>query len=180
MTKGINRAYQKENYEINSFSGTCVFISHKYEDLCAAREAANYITDYGIDVYLDDRDFKLQKAVNACDSAEIVSCIEAGLNRSSHILVLVTENTRISWWVPYETGYAKRGSKGIASLLLKKADNFPDYLKIETTLNGFGDLTKFLENLPELKPVTESAAFDFERSRIQDEHRDALLKYIRE
>lgn len=181
MAKGINRAYTRNLFESNLVHGKkgCIFISHKYEDLKAAQEVADYITDYGFDVYLDDRDFRLQKAVNANDSEGIVSCIEDGLNTSTHILVLVTDNTRISWWVPYETGYAKKGEKGIASLLLKKADEFPDYLKIEKTLRGFKDLTDYLETLPKLTPIMESTVPMYERINAQSQHKYALLNYIR-
>ena len=180
MTKGINRAHPIGLLESYAHAqSNCIFISHKYEDLDAAREVAEYIMDYGIDVYLDDRDLKLQKAVDANNSEEIVSCIENGLNASTHILVLVTEHTRMSWWVPYETGYAKMGKKEIASLLLKKAEGFPDYLKIEATLNGFEDLTGYLEAFPALKPLMESTLSQYERTIVQHQHRDALLEYIR-
>lgn len=181
MTKGINRAYSRAFLESSFAHGKkgCIFISHKYEDLEAAQEVADYITDYGFDVYLDDRDLKLEKAVDTNNSQGIVACIEDGLNTSTHILVLVTDNTRMSWWVPYETGYAKKGDKGIASLLLKKADDFPDYLKIEKTLSGFEDLTAYLETLPKLAPIVESTIPMHERTAVQDQHKYALLKYIR-
>ena len=181
MTRGSNRAYTRELLEsyLSHAQNDCIFISHKYEDLDAAREVADYIMDYGIDVYLDDCDLKLQKAVDAHNSEGIVSCIENGLNRSTHILVLVTENTRMSWWVPYETGYAKKGEKGIASLLLKKADGFPDYLKIETTLKGFEDLTKFLDTLSISTTRMESASLEYERYCVERRHKDSLLEYIR-
>ncbi len=183
MTKGTNRAHLSrglfESYLAHA-QRDCIFISHKYEDLDAAREVAEYIIDYGVDVYLDDHDLKLQKAVKANNSEGIVSCIEDGLNASTHILVLVTEHTRMSWWVPYETGYAKMGKKGIASLLLKEADGFPDYLKIEATLNGFKDLTDYLEDLPTLTPIMESTLSRYERLLVRNQHRDTLLRYIRE
>ena len=179
MTKGINRAYPRGIFETQSVSETCVFISHKYEDLKAAQKVAGYIMAYGIDVYLDDRDFKLKKAIDQHNSRGIVSCIETGINSSTHILVLVTENTRKSWWVPYETGYAKKGTKGIASLLLKEADEFPDYLKIETTLKGFDDLTTFLDKLPRLKPIPDSATLKQERILARNNYQTSLLEYIR-
>ena len=179
MARGVNRAYSNGIFEAHSISGSCIFISHKYEDLSAARKVADYVMAYGVDVYLDDRDLKLKKAVDAHNSQGIVSCIETGINSSTHILVLVTENTRKSWWVPYETGYAKKGKKGIASLLLKEADEFPDYLKIETTLAGFEDLTKFLDTLPTPKLMMESTMLDYERILARNQHRDSLLEYIR-
>ena len=182
MIKGINRAHLSGGVSESYFAHAqrdCIFISHKYEDLDAAREVAEYIKDYGVDVYLDDHDLKLQKAVKANNSEGIVSCIEGGLNASTHILVLVTEHTRMSWWVPYETGYAKMGKKGIASLLLKEADEFPDYLKIEATLDGFKDLSDYLEGLHTLTPVIESTSLRYERLLVRNQHRDALLRYMR-
>lgn len=179
MTRGINRAYTGGLFESNfaHSKDKCIFISHKYEDLDAAREVAEYIMDYGIDVYLDDRDDKLQQAVMNNDSKKIVSCIEDGIKNSTHILILVTEHTRMSWWVPYETGYAKMGEKGIASLLLKETKEFPDYLKIEECLNGFKDLTNYLEDLLMLSPIMESALLNAGVS-IQNRHRNSLLNYI--
>lgn len=182
MARGVNRAYPRDRFESNlvHVKSGCIFISHKYEDLKAAQRVAEYIMQYGFDVYLDDHDLKLKKAVDMNDSQGIVACIEDGLNTSTHILVLVTEHTRMSWWVPYETGYAKRGKKNIASLLLRKANEFPDYLKIETTLKGFRELTGYLDNLPILTPIMESTLSKDERIFVQNQNRRALLEYIRE
>lgn len=182
MGKGKNRAYscinESSNLSFLSSLSKCIFISHKYEDLEAAQAVADYITDYGFDVYLDDRDQSLQKAVKRNDPRKIVECIERGLNNSSHILVLVTDNTRTSWWVPYETGYAKKGKKEIASLLLKKADEFPDYLKIEAMLHGFDDLTKYLNEMQGHMYMAESTSVNMYK-QMQDKHQSSLLNYIR-
>lgn len=172
MTRGINRAYPQNFSEKYIHQGNCIFISHKYEDLKAAKAVANCIMDYGIDVYLDDQDCELQKAVEAQDPEKIVSCIETGIKESTHILILVTENTRMSWWVPYETGYAKGVNKKIVSLLLKSAEEFPDYLKIEKTLNGFNDLKNYLRTLLlYCSPTTDTC--------LQKLHKEALLEYVK-
>lgn len=171
MTRGINRAHSRYLLEKYIYQGNCIFISHKYEDLKAAKAVANCIMDYGIDVYLDDQDCELQKAVEAQNSEKIVSCIENGIKESTHILILVTENTRMSWWVPYETGYAKGVNKGIASLLLKSAEAFPDYLKIEKTLKGFNDLINYLRTLLFNCSSTTDAG-------LQESHKEALLEYV--
>lgn len=171
MTKGVNRAHLQNFLDQYFYLGNCIFISHKYEDLEAAKAVANCIMDYGIDVYLDDRDCELQKAVEDQDSKKIVSCIENGIKESTHILILVTENTRKSWWVPYETGYAKGVNKEIASLLLKSAEDFPDYLKIEKTLTGFNDLIQYIRTLvPYNSPTIDD--------RFLEPHKKALLEHI--
>lgn len=172
--KGINRA---KIYAINdsvNLPQKCVFISHKFEDLEAAKEIAACIMDAGIDVYLDDNDDGLQAAVDDNDSKRIVECIENALITSTNILVLVTDNTRQSWWVPYEVGYAKRGKIEIASILKKEVDEFPDYLKIERTMQGIRDLEKYLKDLNSLQPLFESI-----NEKAVDSHQQQLLKYIR-
>lgn len=174
MTKGINRAKIHNIYESVNLQKSCVFISHKFEDLRAAQEIASYIMDVGIDVYLDDNDDGLQAAVDDNDSEKIVECIENALNTSTHILVLVTENTRQSWWVPYEVGYAKNGEKEIASILKKEVEEFPDYLKIEKTMRGFNDLVVYIYEICGLQPVLESI-----NENAAELHQEQLLKYIR-
>lgn len=44
------------------------FLSHKCEDMAAAKEIASYIMDGGIDVYLDDNDSDLKSAVKENNS----------------------------------------------------------------------------------------------------------------
>lgn len=176
MKMGINRADKANRalFESREYENNCVFISHKYEDLEAAREIADFIKISGIDVYLDDNDNVLQKAVDENNSQKIVNCIEEALMLSTHILILVTENTRSSWWVSYETGYAKKGDKSIASLLLKNVDEFPDFLKIEKTLEGYNDLQSYLANISSNDIFLESEQFS------QITRKNALLKYINE
>lgn len=130
--------------------------------------------DAGIDVYLDDNDDGLQAAVNDNASKRIVECIENALITSTNVLVLVTDNTRQSWWVPYEVGYAKKGEIEIASILKKEVDEFPDYLKIERTMKGLKDLEKYIYDINDLQPVLESF-----NEKVAASHQQQLLKYIR-
>ena len=161
MAKGINRANPRFLYEFSSASRSqiCVFISHKSEDVAAAKEVADRVMAAGLDVYLDIFDGELQKATREDNARGIVSGIERALARSTNILVLVTDKTRQSWWVPYEIGFSKRGDKGIASLLLKSTDDFPDYLKIERTLRNGTELNTYLSELTRKagNPLSESA-----------------------
>lgn len=179
MSRGINRAKnaQYSIYESVNKSKVCVFISHKYEDMEVAREIAAYIQDLGIDVYLDDNDKGLQEAVKNNDSERIVGCIETALKSSTHILVLIAENTRKSWWVPYEVGYAKKGCKDIASLLLKNVDEFPDYLKIETRLTGYESLSKYIKSIYE-DNNPNALLVESVSTNVCDMYKSELLKYI--
>lgn len=178
MIKGKNRAntrYYDYVFENVTRNKKCIFISHKSEDKYAAQCIGEFLKNAGLDIYLDINDTELQQATNEQNAAEIVNHIEEALSISTSILVLITENTKESWWVPYEIGYAKKGKKDIASLLLKNVDDFPDYLKIEKTLRGLEDLKKYLQELDIFTSCYENAS-----SNITDQQLESmLLKYIR-
>lgn len=179
MTKGINRAsetYSKHVlFESTSYNKKCIFISHKSEDKYAAKYVGDLLKNAGLDIYLDLNDDGLQQATYEQNAFKVVSHIEKALTMSTNILVLVTEKTKESWWVPYEIGYAKKGKKGIASLLLKSVNDFPDYLKIEKMLGGLEDLKKYLQEL-----VTYTSCYENASSSIIDQQLERnLLNYIR-
>ena len=141
---GINRALlnrsQKKIYESKIESKNekpCVFISHRSSDMKAAEAIAKYLKSNDIDIYLDKLDGELQEKAKEEDAKGIVEAINEGLKYSTHILVLISDRTRESWWVPYEVGYSKKGEKKIASaLLMGYVEGFPDYLKIEKTIKS--------------------------------------------
>lgn len=150
---GINRALLSEDRRIifencvasKEEKGKCVFISHKSSDIDAAQQVAEYIMGNGIDVYLDKLDAGLQKATRENDAQGIVNSINRALMCSTDILVLVSNQTQASWWVPYEVGYAKKGNKEIASALLTgNVNGFPDYLKIERMIKGASDFKNYV------------------------------------
>ncbi len=126
----------------------CIFISHKQEDSEAAKKIADYIIERaGVDVYLDQNDYGLQHAVRWGNDEQIVRYIERGLNKSTHLLCLISDKTKESWWVPYEVGYAKSSQKDILSLKLKNVTDIPSFLKIEKVLSGTRSLNSYLENI---------------------------------
>lgn len=180
MSKGINRALLSDEYRAvyeyaSAQSKKCVFISHKSEDIDVAKSVAELLKNNGIDVYLDTNDSGLQRATREGDAKKIVACIERALSISTHILVLVTEKTKESWWVPYEIGFSKKGRRGIASLLLKSVSSFPDYLEIERKLHGLDDLKKYAQEL-------RSTTFYFENTNdiyVLKQIETNLLNYIR-
>lgn len=146
---GTNRALKDYIFE-NSVNNTrkCVFISHKSDDKEAAKQIANYLMINDIDVYLDIHDKGLQKATEEKDSKKIVEHIQKAIKYSTHILVLVSDRTKESWWVPYEVGYAKKSGNSIASLLLKGyTDGFPDYLKIERIIKSAYDFSIYAKEI---------------------------------
>lgn len=180
MKRGINRALlsgiDRAIYENKSIiHKNCVFISHKSEDIEVAKQVADLLQTEGIDVYLDVNDSGLQIATREENANKIVECIEKALLVSTDILVLVTDKTKESWWVPYEVGFAKMGKKSIASLLLKNVSDFPDYLEIEKKLCGLSDLKSYINEKQSLQTFLESTR----HGTTSKDTEVILLNYIR-
>lgn len=181
---GINRALLNRNqkiiYEnkIESKSGKpCVFISHRSSDMEAAEAIAKYLKFNDIDVYLDKLDDELQEKAKEENAKGIVDAINEGLKYSTHILVLISDKTRESWWVPYEVGYSKKGEKKIASALLTGyVEGFPDYLKIERTIES---PEEFKDYAKEIRVETLSNSFLAEYVVESVSKPIGLEKYIR-
>ena len=128
----------------------CVFISYKKEDEEAAIAIGAYLTDIvGVNIYLDSKDCILKEAVSADNDQLIVESIKRGLVCSSNLLCLISDKTRLSWWVPYEIGFADKQGIDIAALKLKDVDDIPSYLKIKKALFNTKD---FLQYISELGP----------------------------
>ena len=125
----LGRTLFKE--QIKNNREKCVFISHKKEDKNAALSIGSYLTDIvGVNIYLDVMDENLQKATQIENDKMIVESIKNGLECSSHLLCLISDKTRLSWWVPYEVGIADNKNLNIATLKLNTTDDIPSFLKI--------------------------------------------------
>ncbi len=127
--------------------GICVFISHKSEDKDTAKQIGDWLNRLGLDVYLDMFDDGLQQATQNNDCDKIVKHIQKAISVSTHVLVLISSVTQLSWWVPYEIGYAQKSGRDIASLLISNSAQRPDYLQILETLNSEDDLKKYAKAL---------------------------------
>jgi len=122
----------------------CVFISHKKEDEQAAIAIGKFLMEVvGVNIYLDILDEDLQTATQTENERLIVDSIKEGLECSTHLLCLISENTRLSWWVPYEIGIADNKNINIASLKLKTVNDIPSFLKIHP---AFYNIEEFVQN----------------------------------
>jgi hypothetical protein len=125
----------------------CVFLSYKGDDAQSVRAIAEYLEEGGINVYLDVDDPGLQDAVRRGDDAAIARFIDLGIASSTHMMAIVSENTKSSWWVSYEVGYSKRNGNQIATLRLKDVIGLPSFLKITTVVGGIAGLDRYLIDL---------------------------------
>ncbi len=129
----------------------CIFISHKKEDEAIAVALGDFIMNtFDVDIYLDINDCVLQEAVSEENDKAIVASIQRGISCSDGLICIISDKTRMSWWVPYEVGFAEEkmhdiGSSKIASIKLKTIPDFPSFLKTKKTISSTRDLTQFLQ-----------------------------------
>lgn len=142
----MNKADKNLGYLRNVKSDIpCVFISHKNEDQEAALEVGRFLMEtMKMDIYLDVFDINLQEAVSVENDAKIVESIKEGINISDILLCIVSDKTRLSWWVPYEIGVADKSNKKIASIRTKNIDDFPSFLKTKPTISNINELIEFM------------------------------------
>ncbi len=151
---GINRAEIKDEYifaEYKRQNKDCIFISHKKEDEHVAIALGNYIMDVlGKDIYLDIYDCDLSEAVSVENDVAIVQSIQNGISCSTHLVCIISDKTKVSWWVPYEIGYAETNLKSlngdlIASAKVTNISDIPSFLKVKRTLSSTRELVNFLK-----------------------------------
>lgn len=168
IKKGFNKAdsieravwrYVSENNEIRN--RPCVFLSHKKEDKPACRKVASYFENAGIDYYLDEEDNELQYAVSVNDPIKITESIKNGIKESTHMMVVVSDKTYKSLWVPFEVGYGhasildqekltlERNRIKLSVLTLKDIaeKTLPDYLQVGYLVKGTKSLNEYISKI---------------------------------
>lgn len=164
MYKGYNKADFTESLIriLNSKeikNRPCVFLSHKKEDKDECKKIAEYFKNAEIDYYLDELDDKLQIAVENNDPILITESIKKGIRESSHMLVVVSEKTYKSHWVPFEVGYGHSaildqtletdkalGKIKLSILTLKDISEktLPDYMQVGHIIRGTKSLNNYI------------------------------------
>jgi TIR domain-containing protein len=110
-----------------------VFISHRTADDALARTVHYRLQQiYGIKCYIDDVD----RAAQSADEKAITSLIVSRLTACTTLLAIMTENTRGSWWVPFEVGVARQAPRMIATFTNLQRAHLPEYLTEWPVLRG--------------------------------------------
>jgi len=110
-----------------------IFISHKQEDAGKAETVADYIKkEYGFETYVDTLDDGIRPYANITDR------IIGKLRDTTHLLVIFSEKTVESMWVPFELGVSYEREQGIGVLIWPDGTNI-DY-KLPEYLNEFPKL----------------------------------------
>jgi hypothetical protein len=121
-----------------------VFISHSRLDKQKARAVARALEASKVDYYFDENDEELQLADEQHDDVKVVRCIENGIKVCSHLLGIITENTKTSWWVPYEIGSANGSGRGCAHLIDREVNRLPSYIRAARVPTSRVDLREWL------------------------------------
>ena len=147
MVRGENFFRRVGEGPLKESKEPCIFISHCRKDRDHARLLAQALQALSIDIYFDEHDEALQEASMQRDHHTMVHCIEQGLQHSTHLLGLITQNTKNSWWVPYEIGGAMARNKECAYLVLRDIAEVPAYIRIQKLLLDQRDLAEWVASM---------------------------------
>lgn len=116
-----------------------VFISHKNEDSSTAKEIKDVLSINGISAYLDI----LDNYNNELKGKELTEHIREKMNDCTDLLVVISEKTKESWWVPFEIGMASQNDFPIVNYL-RAGIRLPDYLEYWPRLKNTTDIIKYI------------------------------------
>jgi hypothetical protein len=109
---------------------TTIFLSHSSKDRDLIKPAIAFLRSYGVIVYVDWMDEGMPDVI----SGETAKRIKGKIREQKKFMVLVTENSKDSRWVPWELGFADpvKGMEHIAILPVSDNGSFAqnEYMKI--------------------------------------------------
>ncbi len=120
-----------------------VFISHKKEDGATAHEIYDEFRRLGVNSYLDLLDS------NLTGGKELTEHIKEQLNKCTDIIVVMSEQTKKSWWVPFEIGMSAQVDMPTASFLKSNVE-LPDYLLYWPRLKYISDIDTYVRTRKEI------------------------------
>lgn len=116
-----------------------IFISHKKEDEVTALMVQKTLTNVGVDAYLDVLDNTIE-----ADGEKLTKHIREKLRECTDVIVILSSNTKKSWWVPFEIGMATEKDMPIANYLISY-EILPEYLEYWPRLKNQQDVLKYVE-----------------------------------
>lgn len=122
-----------------------VFISHKQEDSYTANKIANELKAMSIPYYLDILDFSITKS-----GKELTDHIKSKLNDCTDIIVVMSELSRYSQWIPFEVGMSAQTNMPTATFLQENV-SLPDFLEYWPRLKQPSDIRKYISARKEVR-----------------------------
>ena len=90
-----------------------VFISHKGDDTSIAESVGDTLFRVGLSAYLDRWDPHVSG-----DSPKLEEYLREIIRHTDILFAVVTENTPLSWWVPFEIGVGRETDSALATYLI--------------------------------------------------------------
>lgn len=114
-----------------------IFISHKYDDTDTAKKVHDCIKrQQAYDAYMvavDDKEFK--------DDPELAKKLRDRISECRRIIAVISDHTKLSWWVPWEIGVGYGMKYNMASYIEDHYDSL--------------ELPSYIDEFPVLKDLTE-------------------------
>ncbi|TFB41743.1 toll/interleukin-1 receptor domain-containing protein [Pseudomonas sp. F01002] len=115
-----------------------VFISYRHTDRVQAMAINARLKQANIKTYLDVLDTESQQ------TDDITTVITRNITECTHLLAVVSQETAMSWWVPFEIGEATISDRRICSYKIGPSA-LPLYLDKWPKLSGDTDLDFFID-----------------------------------
>lgn len=133
------------------------FISHKKEDEYTATRIASELRLLGVSFYLDIMDNSVTR-----NGKELTDHIRANLNDCTDIIVIMSEQTRYSQWVPFEVGMSAQLNMPTATFLQENV-YLPEFLEFWPRLKYPSDIRKYVavRRRYEIQRRSHYDSFDF-------------------
>ncbi|NUS80502.1 MAG: toll/interleukin-1 receptor domain-containing protein [Streptomyces sp.] len=125
-----------------------VFISHRNADKPLANAVAQIFDDLGVHYWYDrdDEDTARAAALGLVGDQELVFAIDRGIRHSTRMLGLLSDETRGSWWVPYEIGAARALGRQACHVVLdslRDEASLPEYVRIAANFWSVDELVRW-------------------------------------
>lgn len=153
---------------------TRVFISHQEVNSKKALDISIHIKSQGIDTYLDVLDPYFGK-----NPVGLTNFIKNNIDSSTHLLIVLSEKTKLSWWVPFEIGIVTDQDKPIVNYFIEKVE-IPEYLQMWPYLQTTKDIDKYISMIKKGKShlILEKRATKYSLHRTSDIFHEELKKSL--
>lgn len=147
-----------------------IFLSHQKQDSIIALEVKNHLKiRHGIDCYLDVIDPAIKSGEDIADH------VRQEMNKCTQLLVIVSNATKLSWWVPWEIGVATEKDYPLATFGRDVA--LPEYLMKWPYIKSLVDLDYYASVSKEASKKVVTSVFESASSRSQT-YRSEATKYF--
>lgn len=133
------------------------FISHKQEDSITALQIKNELQRLGIQAYLD-----LLDSTVTSNGREMTEHIKKKINDCTDIIVIISERTRASQWVPFEVGIAAQRDLPTATFL-QASVVLPEFLEYWPRLKYVSDIHKYVTAKQQVDREYQSYYYHFDQ-----------------